>query len=87
MDQMMKNLFAREIEDSSVFVQQQIRLTQKALIDLQERIKNLQETADALVKQRICNDTESHDFECGDLSLMGSRFEDVCKHCGFVNRV
>lgn len=71
----MQCLFAREI-DASLQLANQVRLR-----DIKKHVTSLQ-------KQAVCNAANTHDFEDESKdSRFGGRFHEVCKDCGFVNKV
>lgn len=83
----MKSLFEKEINSHATLVNQALTKAYEEQARIAQRINDLQRSAEQIAEQLICNDEETHDFASDNVSIMGSRFEEVCKHCGFTNRV
>ena len=83
----MKALFKREILECQARVKAEDEATARDPYRSPLRVKENKASAKRLAKQLECNEADAHDFECDNVSILGSRFEEICKHCGFTNNV
>lgn len=83
----MKSLFKSEILERQAFVKAEDEAMARNPYRSSLRVKENKALAKRLAKQLECNEADSHDFECDNVSILGSRFEEICKHCGFTNNV
>lgn len=83
----MKNLFEKEIREQQEIIDAALARARSELNAKLILIENLQEAQESLTKQLECNAANAHEFECDNNSYFGARFDEVCKHCRFTNRV
>lgn len=83
----MKALFEKEIRQHQEIIDGAVIRARSELDAKLMQIENLVQAQESLKKQLECNEANAHEFECDNKSYFGARFDEVCKHCGFTNRV